>query len=61
MWGQPPWNTRCPLEAVSNVSVPAGSQRYVVMRTTETQQLKDHGHRAVSNPAFGKTVRDLPL
>lgn len=38
-----------------------GSQRYVIMRAAETQQLKDHSHRAVSNPAFGKTVRDLPL
>ncbi|XP_052040487.1 solute carrier organic anion transporter family member 4A1 isoform X2 [Apodemus sylvaticus] len=38
-----------------------GSQRYVVMRAAETQQLKDHSRRAVSNPAFGKTVRDLPL
>ncbi|GAB1287317.1 Solute carrier organic anion transporter family member 4A1 [Apodemus speciosus] len=38
-----------------------GSQRYIVMRTAETQQLKDHSHGTVSNPAFGKTVRDLPL
>ncbi|XP_036042415.1 solute carrier organic anion transporter family member 4A1 isoform X2 [Onychomys torridus] len=38
-----------------------GSQRYIVTRATETQQLKDHSHRAVSNPTFGKTVRDLPL
>ncbi|XP_036013259.1 solute carrier organic anion transporter family member 4A1 isoform X1 [Mus musculus] len=38
-----------------------GSQRYVVMRAAETQQLKDHSRGAVSNPAFGKTVRDLPL
>lgn len=35
-----------------------GSQRYVVMRAAETQQLKDHSR---DNPAFGKTVRDLPL
>ncbi|XP_013362967.1 PREDICTED: solute carrier organic anion transporter family member 4A1 [Chinchilla lanigera] len=38
-----------------------GSQRYVVMKAAETQQLKDHGHRTASSPAFGKTVRDLPL
>ncbi|XP_029392424.1 solute carrier organic anion transporter family member 4A1 isoform X2 [Mus pahari] len=38
-----------------------GSQRYVVMRAAETQQLKDHSRGAVGNPAFGKTVRDLPL
>ncbi|XP_031228838.1 solute carrier organic anion transporter family member 4A1 isoform X4 [Mastomys coucha] len=38
-----------------------GSQRYVIMRAAETQQLKDHSRGAVSNPAFGKTVRDLPL
>ncbi|XP_073931188.1 solute carrier organic anion transporter family member 4A1 isoform X2 [Castor canadensis] len=38
-----------------------GSQRYVVMRVAETHQLKDQSHKVVSNPAFGKTVRDLPL
>lgn len=46
---------------LSTDSAPPGSQRYVVMRTAEMQQLKDHSHGAVSNPAFGKTVRDLPL
>ncbi|XP_034881418.1 solute carrier organic anion transporter family member 4A1 isoform X1 [Mirounga leonina] len=38
-----------------------GSQRYVVMRVSETHQLKDGGHKAASNPDFGKTIRDLPL
>uniref|UniRef100_A0A7N5KL47 Solute carrier organic anion transporter family member n=1 Tax=Ailuropoda melanoleuca TaxID=9646 RepID=A0A7N5KL47_AILME len=38
-----------------------GSQRYVVMRVSETQQLKDSGHKEASNPDFGKTIRDLPL
>ncbi|XP_032243655.1 solute carrier organic anion transporter family member 4A1 [Phoca vitulina] len=38
-----------------------GSQRYVVMRVSETHQLKDSGHKAASNPDFGKTIRDLPL
>nr|XP_012628368.1 solute carrier organic anion transporter family member 4A1 [Microcebus murinus]XP_012628369.1 solute carrier organic anion transporter family member 4A1 [Microcebus murinus]XP_012628370.1 solute carrier organic anion transporter family member 4A1 [Microcebus murinus] len=38
-----------------------GSQRYVVMRASETQQLKDDGHGATSSPDFGKTIRDLPL
>ncbi|XP_058418318.1 solute carrier organic anion transporter family member 4A1 isoform X1 [Diceros bicornis minor] len=38
-----------------------GSQRYVVMRASETYQLKDSGHKAASNPDFGKTIRDLPL
>ncbi|XP_025326414.2 solute carrier organic anion transporter family member 4A1 isoform X3 [Canis lupus dingo] len=38
-----------------------GSQRYVVMRVSETHQLKDSGPTAVSNPDFGKTIRDLPL
>ncbi|XP_039092926.1 solute carrier organic anion transporter family member 4A1 isoform X2 [Hyaena hyaena] len=38
-----------------------GSQRYVVMRVSETKQLKDSGHQAATNPDFGKTIRDLPL
>nr|XP_031289349.1 solute carrier organic anion transporter family member 4A1 isoform X2 [Camelus dromedarius] len=38
-----------------------GSQRYVVMRASETHQVKDSGHKATSNPDFGKTIRDLPL
>ncbi|XP_008841467.1 solute carrier organic anion transporter family member 4A1 isoform X2 [Nannospalax galili] len=38
-----------------------GSQRYVVMRAAETQQPKEHSHRAASSPAFGETVKDLPL
>ncbi|XP_019492785.1 PREDICTED: solute carrier organic anion transporter family member 4A1 isoform X3 [Hipposideros armiger] len=38
-----------------------GSQRYVVMRASETHQLKDSSHTAASNPDFGKTIRDLPL
>ncbi|KAM5245927.1 solute carrier organic anion transporter family member 4A1 [Ctenodactylus gundi] len=38
-----------------------GSQRYVIMRVAETQHLKDHSHKTASNPAFGKTIRDLPL
>ncbi|XP_047626646.1 solute carrier organic anion transporter family member 4A1 isoform X1 [Phacochoerus africanus] len=38
-----------------------GSQRYVVMRASETHQLKDSSHKAASNPDFGKTIRDLPL
>ncbi|XP_027478330.1 solute carrier organic anion transporter family member 4A1 isoform X2 [Zalophus californianus] len=38
-----------------------GSQRYVVMRVSETHQLKDSGHKAASSPNFGKTIRDLPL
>ncbi|KFO37496.1 solute carrier organic anion transporter family member 4A1 isoform X2 [Fukomys damarensis] len=38
-----------------------GSQSYVVMRTAETRQLKDHSHKTASSLAFGKTVRDLPL
>ncbi|XP_041589272.1 solute carrier organic anion transporter family member 4A1 isoform X7 [Vulpes lagopus] len=38
-----------------------GSQRYVVMRVSETHQLKDSGPTAASNPDFGKTIRDLPL
>ncbi|XP_058143277.1 solute carrier organic anion transporter family member 4A1 [Dasypus novemcinctus] len=36
-----------------------GSQRYVAVRASETQQLKD-GPRTGS-PDFGKTMRDLPL
>ncbi|KAB0404614.1 hypothetical protein E2I00_017061, partial [Balaenoptera physalus] len=35
--------------------------RYVVMRASETHQLKDSSHRVTSNPDFGKTIRDLPL
>ncbi|XP_019609000.2 solute carrier organic anion transporter family member 4A1 [Rhinolophus sinicus] len=38
-----------------------GSQRYVVMRASETHQLKDSSHTVASNPDFGKTIRDLPL
>ncbi|XP_007952905.1 solute carrier organic anion transporter family member 4A1 [Orycteropus afer afer] len=38
-----------------------GTQRYVVMRASETQQLKDGGLRTTANSDFGKTVRDLPL
>ncbi|XP_061065947.1 solute carrier organic anion transporter family member 4A1 isoform X5 [Eubalaena glacialis] len=38
-----------------------GSQRYVVMRASETHQLKNSSHRVTSNPDFGKTIRDLPL
>ncbi|XP_066868577.1 solute carrier organic anion transporter family member 4A1 isoform X5 [Kogia breviceps] len=38
-----------------------GSRRYVVMRASETHQLKDSGHRVTSDPDFGKTIRDLPL
>ncbi|XP_044517096.1 solute carrier organic anion transporter family member 4A1 [Gracilinanus agilis] len=38
-----------------------GSQRYVVMRVSETHQLKDGSHKTASNPDFGKTVKDLPL
>ncbi|KAM4842644.1 solute carrier organic anion transporter family member 4A1 [Thomomys bottae] len=38
-----------------------GSQRCVVLRAAEMHHLKDNGHKAASNPAFGKTVRDLPL
>ncbi|KAM9682745.1 solute carrier organic anion transporter family member 4A1 isoform 2-T2 [Dama dama] len=38
-----------------------GSQRYVVMRASETYQLKDSSHEVTSNPDFGKTIRDLPL
>ena len=39
----------------------SGSQRYVVMRASETYQLKDSSHKVTSNPDFGKTIRDLPL
>ncbi|XP_003787904.2 solute carrier organic anion transporter family member 4A1 [Otolemur garnettii] len=38
-----------------------GSQHYVVMRASETQQLKVDSCKAQSNPDFGKTIRDLPL
>nr|XP_045012764.1 solute carrier organic anion transporter family member 4A1 isoform X2 [Jaculus jaculus] len=38
-----------------------GSQRYMVVSTAEARRLKDGGHKAASNPAFGKTVGDLPL
>ncbi|XP_008593225.1 PREDICTED: solute carrier organic anion transporter family member 4A1-like [Galeopterus variegatus] len=38
-----------------------GSQRYVVMRASETHQLKDGGPKVASSPDFGKTIRDLPL
>ncbi|XP_044604137.2 solute carrier organic anion transporter family member 4A1 isoform X1 [Equus asinus] len=38
-----------------------GSQRYVVMRASETHQLKDSRHKVASNPDFGKTISDLPL
>ncbi|XP_069402858.1 solute carrier organic anion transporter family member 4A1 [Ovis canadensis] len=38
-----------------------GSQRYVVMKASETYQLKDSSHKVTSNPDFGKTIRDLPL
>lgn len=38
-----------------------GSQRYVVMRVSETQQLKNNSHKTASNPDFGKTLKDLPL
>ncbi|XP_045385280.1 solute carrier organic anion transporter family member 4A1 isoform X1 [Lemur catta] len=38
-----------------------GSQRYVVMRASETQQLKEDSHGATNSPDFGKTIRDLPL
>ncbi|DAA23011.1 TPA: solute carrier organic anion transporter family, member 4a1-like [Bos taurus] len=38
-----------------------GSQRYVVMRASETYQLKDSSHKVTSNPDFGKTISDLPL
>ncbi|XP_069892897.1 solute carrier organic anion transporter family member 4A1-like [Dipodomys merriami] len=38
-----------------------GSQRYLVVKAAETHRLKDNGHKSASNPAFGKTARDLPL
>ncbi|KAM8774747.1 solute carrier organic anion transporter family member 4A1 [Rhynchonycteris naso] len=38
-----------------------GSQRYMVMRASETRQLKDSSQKAASSPDFGKTIRDLPL
>ncbi|XP_007653972.1 solute carrier organic anion transporter family member 4A1 isoform X1 [Ornithorhynchus anatinus] len=38
-----------------------GSQRYVVMRRSETHQLKDGSDITTANPDFGKTVKDLPL
>ncbi|KAF6089398.1 solute carrier organic anion transporter family member 4A1 [Phyllostomus discolor] len=38
-----------------------GSQSYVVVRASETHQLKDGGDEAASSPDFGKTIRDLPL
>ncbi|XP_054837574.1 solute carrier organic anion transporter family member 4A1 [Eublepharis macularius] len=37
-----------------------GSQRYIVMRVSETHQLKDGSHKTASDPDFGKTVKDLP-
>ncbi|XP_067410215.1 solute carrier organic anion transporter family member 4A1 [Emydura macquarii macquarii] len=37
-----------------------GSQRYTVMRISETHQLKDGSHKTASDPDFGKTVKDLP-
>ncbi|TKC45025.1 hypothetical protein EI555_003537 [Monodon monoceros] len=44
-----------------DVHILPGSQRYVVMRASDTHQLKDSSHRVTSNPDFGKTIRDLPL
>ncbi|KAM9065968.1 solute carrier organic anion transporter family member 4A1 [Sarcophilus harrisii] len=38
-----------------------GSQRYVVMRVSETHQLKNGSQKTASDPDFGKTVKDLPL
>nr|KAF6423831.1 solute carrier organic anion transporter family member 4A1 [Rousettus aegyptiacus] len=38
-----------------------GSQSYVVMGAAETHRLKRSGPTAASRPAFGNTVRDLPL
>ncbi|KAM9589676.1 solute carrier organic anion transporter family member 4A1 [Trichechus inunguis] len=38
-----------------------GTQRYVVVRASETRQLKDGGPGTTANPDFGKTLRDLPL
>ncbi|EHB17808.1 Solute carrier organic anion transporter family member 4A1 [Heterocephalus glaber] len=38
-----------------------GSQRYVIMRAAETQQLKERSHKTAGSLALGKTVRDLPL
>ena len=46
---------------LTDVPVLPGSQRYVVMRASETYQLKDSGDKAASSPDFGKTIRDLPL
>ncbi|KAL7985647.1 hypothetical protein Chor_004217 [Crotalus horridus] len=37
-----------------------GSQRYTVMRVSETHQSKDGSHKTASDPDFGKTVKDLP-
>ncbi|XP_026520862.1 solute carrier organic anion transporter family member 4A1 [Notechis scutatus] len=37
-----------------------GSQRYIVMRVSETHQSKDGSHKTASDPDFGKTVKDLP-
>ena len=45
----------------SPIPILSGSQRYVVMRASETYQLKDSSHEVTSNPDFGKTIRDLPL
>uniref|UniRef100_A0A674HZ93 Solute carrier organic anion transporter family member n=1 Tax=Terrapene triunguis TaxID=2587831 RepID=A0A674HZ93_9SAUR len=37
-----------------------GSQRYIIMRVSEAHQLKDGSQEMASDPAFGKTVKDLP-
>lgn len=46
---------------LADICVCPGSQRYVVMRASETHQLKDSRHKVASNPDFGKTISDLPL
>ncbi|XP_006873453.1 PREDICTED: solute carrier organic anion transporter family member 4A1 [Chrysochloris asiatica] len=38
-----------------------GTQRYVVMSVSETQQLKDSDPRTSANPDFGRTVQDMPV
>ncbi|KAF7460779.1 hypothetical protein GHT09_018790 [Marmota monax] len=42
------------------LTLPPGSKRYVAMRAAEAQQ-RERGHEAASNPARGRTIRDLPL
>nr|XP_033770634.1 solute carrier organic anion transporter family member 4A1 [Geotrypetes seraphini] len=37
-----------------------GSQRFVVMKISETHQLKDGSHITAADPNFGTTVKDLP-